>query len=149
VSEREKARPAFALSAALACCFCSLACRSSEARRLEAEVASLSHAIDNLRNAPNGGKAALLAALEKTACERPEACELKRSCVTAYQRHLSALRASERARALLADKDGGTAAVISAASELNRAESELSQAGTLTDRCTADQGALSRKVRAR
>jgi len=129
-------------------CLASFGCRSSEARGLEAEVAGLAHAIDSLRNAPNAGKAALLEALEKTACERPEACRLKESCVAAYQRHRAGLEASERARALLADKDGGTGAVISAAGELNRAEMELENARTMTDRCSADEGALLRKVRA-
>jgi len=150
VSERGYFRlsPGFASLCAFAC-VASFGCRSSEARRLEAEVAALSHAIDNLRNAPNDGKATLLEALEKVTCERPEACQLKQSCVAAYQRHRAGLEASERARALLADKEGGTGAVISAASELNRAQIELEHARTMTDRCSADQGALLRKVRAR
>lgn len=115
---------------------------------MEAEVASLSHAIDSLRNAPNDGKATLLEALEKADCERPEACRLKQSCVAAYRRHRAGLEASERARTLLADKDGGTGAVISAASELNRAQIELEHARTMTDRCSAEEGELRRKVRA-
>jgi hypothetical protein len=149
VSERGQLRSSsrFASLFALACS-ASFGCRSSEARRLEAEVSALSHAIDDLRNAPNAGKATLLEALEKVACERPEACRLKESCVAAYQRHRAGLEASERARALLADKDGGAGAVISAASELNRAQIELEHARTMTDRCSADQGALLRKVRA-
>jgi hypothetical protein len=137
----------FASLCALAC-VASFGCRSSEARQLEAEVATLSHTIDSLRNAPNEGKATLLEALEKLSCERSEACQLKQSCVAAYQRHLAGLGASERARALLADKDGGTGAVISAATELNRAQIELEHARAMTDRCSADEGALLRKVRA-
>lgn len=115
---------------------------------MEAEVAGLSQLIDSLRNAPNEGKSALLAALQSKACQSPAACELKAGCVAAYERHLSALAASDRARALLGDKDGGTRAVIEAASELNRAEHELSEARALTDQCSSSQGELLRKVRA-
>jgi hypothetical protein len=124
-------------------------CRSSEARRLEAEVAGLAQAIDALRNAPNEGKTALLAALSEKACHSPEACALKAGCVAAYEKHLSAIAASERARALLGDKDGGTREVIAAATELNRAEQELGEAHTLTEQCSSKQGELLRKVRAR
>lgn len=124
-------------------------CRSSEARQLEAEVAGLAQAIDALRNAPNEGKTALLAALSEKVCHRPEACELKAGCVAAYEKHLGAIAASERARALLGDKDGGTREVIAAASELNRAEQELAEAHTLTEQCSSKQGELLRKVRAR
>ncbi|HWA78109.1 MAG TPA: hypothetical protein VG937_37495 [Polyangiaceae bacterium] len=124
-------------------------CRGSEARRLEAEVAGLAQAIDALRNAPNQGKPAFLAALSEKSCQSPEACQLKAGCVQAYERHLAAIAASERARALLGDKDGGTREVIAAATELNRAEHELAEAHTLTEQCSSKQGELLRKVRAR
>lgn len=150
MSERDSFRLArrFAAGGAIVC-LSLVACRSSQARRLEAEVARLSHAIDALRNAPNAGKSALLEALEQTLCEQPEACQLKETCVTAYKRHRAAIEASERARGLLDARDGGTRAVLAAASELNQAEIELEHARTLTDRCSADEGALKRKVLAR
>ena len=137
-------------SGALALGFGLLAgCRSSEARRLEAEVAGVARAIDSLRNAPNEGKSALLAALRGKPCQASEACQLKASCVAAYERHLSALAASERARTLLADKDGGTREVIEAATELNRAERELAEAHAQTEQCSSNEGELLRRVRAR
>jgi hypothetical protein len=150
VSERGRLRFAWRFGAVCASVCLSLsACRSSQARQLEAEVARLSHAIDSLRNAPNAGKVALLEALERAQCTEPEACQLKETCVTAYRRHRAAIEASERARGLLDARDGGTRAVLAAASELNQAEIELEHARVLTDRCSADEGALKRKVLAR
>jgi hypothetical protein len=124
-------------------------CRSSEARRREAEAAALAHVIDALRDAPNPGKSAALDRLRNTACEDPEVCGLKTACVAAYERHLSALGASDQARALLAQPDGGTQAALAAAAELNRAESELEQAHTLADSCASAQGQLTRKLKAK
>jgi hypothetical protein len=126
-----------------------LGCRSSEARRLESEARALAHSIDTLRNAPNQGKSVLLEALREKSCESAAVCQLKQQCVAAYESHGAALEASERARALLAEPDGGTRAVIAAAGELNRAEQQLEQARTLTDRCSSAQGELLRQVRAR
>ena len=148
VSERAPRRRSGLYSLALGLALLT-GCRSSEARQLEAEVAGLAQAIDALRNAPNDGKKALLAALSAKACQSPEACQLKADCVAAYERHLSAIAGSERARALLGDKDGGTREVIAAATELNRAEQELAEAHTLTEQCSSKQGELLRKVRAR
>jgi len=130
-------------------CVSLIACRSAEARAREAEAARLAQAIDALRNAPNEGKAPLLAALERNECVHPKACELKQTCVAAYRLLESARSASARARDLLAERDGGPAAAIAAAGEVNRAESELLRAGDLTERCATSQGRLLRESRAR
>lgn len=124
-------------------------CRSSEARRREAEALALAHVIDALRDAPNEGKSAALERLRGTACEDPEVCALKAACVAAYERHESALGASGRARTLLSQPDGGTQAALAAAAELNRAQAQLEESRSLTDSCVSLQGELTRKVKAK
>jgi hypothetical protein len=125
------------------------ACRSPSARRFEAEVAALDRKIDALRAAQNPAKAPLVADLEATACERPEACALKALCVDAYRTQLSALGATARARELLAKPDGGPAASIEAAQAIARADLDLERSRTAMERCAERQGALRRKSRER
>jgi hypothetical protein len=124
-----------------------LACRSQEARALEAESARLGRAIDAVRDAPNAAKAPLVRALEAEPCAHPAACELKALCVRAYAKHVESIAASERARVLLAAPDGGSQAALEAASVLNGAEAALREAGKLTESCAARQGELRRKNR--
>jgi hypothetical protein len=123
------------------------ACRSQEARALEAEIARLGRAIDELRDAPNAAKAPRLRALDSEPCSQPLACELKSLCVRAYTRHLVSLDSSERARNLLAQPDGGTEAALAAASALNQAEAQQAEAAGLTHACAARQGELRREHR--
>ena len=127
----------------------SAGCRSSEARRFEAEVAGLGQHIDALRDAPNAAKRPLLAALDGAACESSDACELKTVCVSAYTRHLDALGAKDRVRALLAEPDGGSGAALAAAAELARAERDLDLSQTQTERCASLQADLRRRSKAR
>lgn len=124
-------------------------CRSSEAREREAEFARIGHSIDALRNAPNDGKAPLIQALESQACREASACELKKTCVSAYRLLDSARGASANAKTLLGNRDGGAQAAVAAALEVNRAESELEQARELSERCVSEQGRLLRESRAR
>lgn len=140
---------AAALSSAWAVLAAVPACRSAEARRIEVETAALGRAIDRVRQAPNQEKAPILTQLEEHACQAPEVCELKALCVHAYQVHLRALAAADRARQLLGTKGGGTLASIQAAQELAQAERDLKIAGELAERCAEEQGNLSRAVKAR
>lgn len=122
-------------------------CRSPEARALEAESSRLGRAIDALRDAPNDAKLPLVRALEAEPCSHPDACGLKALCVRAYRLHVDGLAASERARALLAEPDGGDVAALAAAGALREAEDALARASTLTNDCTARQGELRRRAR--
>jgi len=127
---------------------CAPGCRSSEARRFEADVAGLGRRIDALRDAPNAAKRPLLAALDGAACEHPDACELKTMCVSAYTRHLDALAANDRVKTMLAEPDGGANAALAAAAELARAERDLELARSQTERCATLQGELRRRSQA-
>lgn len=124
-------------------------CRSGASRQLEAEALGLGRHIDALRNAPNDAKLALLDALRGASCQSAEACALRELCVDAYTRHIEALNASSRARALLAEPDGGTGASIAAAQQIARAELELERGSALASRCASAQGELLRQARAR
>jgi hypothetical protein len=124
-------------------------CRSSESRQLEAEALGLGRHIDALRNAANDDKPALLSALRTAPCQSGQACALRQLCVDAYTHHVEALNASSRARALLAEPDGGTGASIAAAQQLARAELELERGSALASRCASAQGELLRQARAR
>jgi hypothetical protein len=123
-------------------------CRSAESRELEGEISALGRHIDALRNAENEKKPAFLRALEQAPCRSPEGCGLQSLCVTAYTKHLDALAASRRAKALVGQVDAGRAAGLQAAEEVTRADRELTQARLLTQECAAKQGALRRIARA-
>lgn len=122
-------------------------CRSSEAREREAEFARIGHSIDALRNAPNEGKAPLIQALEKEGCRDQSACALKETCLSAYRLLDSARAASQNAKTLLDDRDGGAKKAVAAALEVNRAQTELERARDLSERCASDQGRLLRESR--
>lgn len=124
-------------------------CRSAESRELEGEISALSRHINALRNAENAQKRAFLEALEQASCQSPEGCGLQSLCVAAYTRHLDALEASRRAKALIGQTDAGRGAGLRAAEEVARADQELAQARRLTEECVAKQGALRRIARAR
>jgi len=123
------------------------ACRSESARRFEGEVHAIGLRIDTLRNAPNEAKPELLGALSATACQSAPVCELKRTCVDAYTRHLAAVASIARARALLAEPDGGTSAALEAAGDLAKADLGLAQSKEQSERCASLQGELRRKAR--
>ncbi len=133
--------------AAVALAFVALSCRSSEAREREAEARRLAHLIDQLREAPNAAKAPLIEQLRQASCESEDGCALKSKCVSAYERHLGALTASQRAKELLASEAGNQGALL-AAGELSRAQSELEKARALTESCVSAEGDLLRRVRA-
>jgi hypothetical protein len=56
-----------------------------------AEVASVTVAIDRLRDAPNATKSGFLLVLRKTACTLPDACGLRDQCAAAYTDQVQAL----------------------------------------------------------
>lgn len=107
----------------------------------------LAHAIDALREAPNPAKAALLTRLREIPCGDAEICGLKDACAAAYEKHLSAIGAAERAKALLAEPDGGAPAALAAALELKRAEEDLARAQGMTESCASAQGKLTRSLK--
>lgn len=56
-----------------------------------AEVRSISTAIDRLRQAPNPEKAPLLSELSRVPCSLKDVCELRDRCVGAYREQVEAL----------------------------------------------------------
>lgn len=109
---------------------------------------ALDRVIDAVRQAPNGAKPALLAELEKAPCKTPEVCGLKSLCLAGYEKHLAALKATARSRALLATPGAGYQAYDEAAQELGLAEAILVESKSLTARCVTNQGELRRRAQA-
>jgi hypothetical protein len=70
---------------------------NEEARR--AEVASVTVAIDRLRDAPNPAKSDFLVLLRKTVCTLPDVCALRDSCAKAYGKQVDALAQIQKLRA--------------------------------------------------
>jgi hypothetical protein len=118
---------------------CSLGASASE----KAEAGRISHAIDQLRVAPNTQKGELLDALKAVNCETAELCELQRVCVDGYGQHVFALTETARAKSLMATPDGAA----EAARILDFAQSELAQAAPKISHCADAQGATQRKYK--
>lgn len=118
---------------------CSLGASASE----KAEAGRISHAIDQLRLAPNPQKGELLDALKSVSCENAELCELQRVCVDGYGQHVFALAETARAKSLLTAPDGGA----EAARVLDFAQSELAQAAPKISHCADAQGVTQRKYK--
>ena len=118
---------------------CSLGASASE----KAEAGRISRAIDQLRDAPNPEKAALLDALKAVPCETAELCELQRSCVDGFGQHVFALAETSRAKSLMTTPEGSA----EAARILDFAQSELSEAAPKINHCATTQGATKRKYK--
>jgi hypothetical protein len=133
--KRHPARVALlSLLAALGC-----DARSAEEGRRQRDVAQLCWAEDRLRNAPNTGKAALLAELSRAPCPAPDACRMRDACVGAYTLHVDALALTGAAKQLLSERRDAEAAGI-----LGAAEEKLKKAGPGIERCTALSAELRR-----
>jgi hypothetical protein len=118
---------------------CSLGASASE----KAEAGRISHAIDQLRLAPNPQKGELLDTLKGLNCQAAELCELQRVCIDGYGQHVFALTETARAKSLM-NTAGGAA---EAARILDFAQSELAQAAPKISHCADAQGATQRKYK--
>jgi hypothetical protein len=119
-----------------------LACDAEREERLAREVARLCRAEEQLRQAPNGAKAQLLAELSRAPCPEPAACAARDSCTSAYTLHVDALALTQVAKQNIADGQNEQAAKL-----LGTAETKLEQARSGIERCTAQFAALRRAHR--
>ena len=120
-------------------CQCSLGASASE----KAAAGRISHAIDQLRAAPNAQKGELLAGLKGVTCETPELCELQRVCADGYAQHVFALAETARAKSLVGTPNGAA----EAARILDFAQSELTLAAPKISHCADAQGVTQRKYK--
>lgn len=113
---------------------------SEEAKR--AEVASVTVAIDRLRDAPNPAKSDFLVLLRKTVCTLPDVCALRDSCAKAYGKQVDALAQIQKLRSQ------GTAATDLA--ELYRAvQTQLGEARDEAKVCVDNEAKLLDRYRAK
>jgi hypothetical protein len=135
---RERVRPRrparVSLAAALLGCACS--CKSDVERAHQGQVARLAEHIERLRRADNGAKREPLAALAAVPCPDADACALQDLCLRGYRLHQSALDAIAALERL---SRNDTAPPADVGQRLERAQSELSQAKTLTEDCAEQQ----------
>jgi hypothetical protein len=130
---------------ALALC---ASCAGEEEQELRREAARVSRAVDVLRASPNAQKPPRLAALQATACQAPDVCEMKQACIVAYQHHLAAIAGTRAAAHAANTEDALTPDAARAAAELTeRSEAELEKGKDLNRKCLALQGGLRRKYR--
>lgn len=120
------------------------ACHGEAEQAHRTEAGRIAHAVENLRNAPNARKAPYLTSLERMPCSVPDVCELKRTCVDAYQRQLSVLASVQAVRHEL-KHDAAPAAAASAAGVLDSAQKALLDARRRTEHCADLQGTVSRR----
>jgi hypothetical protein len=106
------------------------------------EAAAVSRAVELLRNADNGQKSALLAALRAVPCSIPDVCGVQSFCVAAYEEHVRVLTL------IKAVSDNASSAAPDTLKEaLATAEAGLTRAKTQTDACATKQGELARKYK--
>ncbi|MCB9589074.1 MAG: hypothetical protein H6718_26915 [Polyangiaceae bacterium] len=105
------------------------------------EAASLSRAVDELREAPNADKASKLKALRALGCNHADTCGFRDQCADAYGEHVKGLEGIAKAKAM--DDP------FMSASELKKAEEALKAAEEKTAACADRQGALVRQYRLR
>lgn len=120
------------------------ACHGEAEQAHRTEAGRVAHAVDNLRNASNAKKGPFLTSLERMPCSVPDVCELKRTCVDAYQRQLKALAGVRAVRRSLA-RDAAPGAAASAAGVLDSAQKELVDAKHRTEHCADLQGTVTRR----
>jgi hypothetical protein len=99
---------------------------SDEAKR--AEVASVTVAIDRLRDAPNANKAAFLTSLKQTPCSLPDVCQLRDLCVAAYTKLVDS-------RAQIAQLKATEMSATEIAAKSQTVQAQLSQAYNESKRC--------------
>ena len=115
-------------------------------RAAKAEAAAIVRAVAIVRAAPNEAKAPLLPGLKGAVCSDPEVCELKKVCVTAYERHQSAIDLTAQVRARLdSGADAGEAQKLVVL--LVDAERKLAESRTLSDDCAEREGAVRRRFK--
>lgn len=119
------------------------ACRGEEERTVSREVASVAHAVNQLREAPHNAKEVPLTQLKAIACKAAPACELQQVCVTAYRLHAEAVQMGVQA------SEQGTSGYGPqlAAELLARAEKQLADAKAGAERCVALEGELTRRFK--
>ena len=105
------------------------------------EAASLSRAVDELRDAPNSDKAPKLKALRALGCNHADTCGFRDQCAEAYAEHVKGLEGIAKAKAM--DDP------FMSAAELKKAEETLKAAEAKTGACADRQGALVRQYRLR
>jgi hypothetical protein len=106
----------------------------------------VAHAVEQLRSAPNSGKAPLLQSLKRQPCTSADVCELQRVCVAAYEELVGAhegVSALERALS----GDGAAPPAASAAAALASAEQSVERARTGAQHCADLQATLARRYK--
>lgn len=103
-------------------------------------------AVNAVRDAENSAKPPRLLALERTPCEGPDVCELKRTCSSAYRSHVAAYDLYLGVRRAADDEtpDASSAALLDALAE---AERKLRGAQAVAKRCLELEGELARRHR--
>lgn len=131
--------PCIALFASMTLC----ACRSEAERELSREVASVAHAVNQLREAPNNAKETPLAGLRAMTCKSAPACELQQVCASAYTLHLEAVKMAAQAAQL---GNAGYGPQL-AADLLARAEKQLADAKLAAEHCVELEGDFTRRYK--
>lgn len=116
-----------------------LGCDARREERLARDVARLCRAEEQLRQAPNSGKAQLLGELVRAPCPEPAACKARDACAAAYTLHVDALSLTQVAKQNLSDGQNEQAAKL-----LGAASTKLEQARGRIDECTGLVAALRR-----
>lgn len=119
------------------------ACRSEDERTVSRDVASVAHAVNQLREAPHNAKDAPLGQLKAVACKSAPACELQQVCLSAYILHAQAVQMGVQA----AQQGSAGYGPQIAAELLARAEKQLADAKEGAERCVALQGELTRQYK--
>jgi hypothetical protein len=113
---------------------------SDEAKR--AEVASVTVAIDRLRDAPNPNKSQFLQNLASTPCSIEDVCALKKVCADAYAEQVTALAAISQLKT--ADATGPDAGARLAA-----IQTQLTDARDAAKACVEQEARLIDRYRAK
>jgi hypothetical protein len=120
------------------------ACNEAGDHEAAMQAGRLVHAVRQLRDAPPDNKGAPLSALRTLECDG-DRCELKSTCVEAYELHVRGIQRLAAARHAL----DGTADPLSrkAAETLDDAEQDLQRSAELTKQCADVQGEITRRYR--
>lgn len=116
------------------------ACEQEQRQLERGKVAQLLRQIDQLRQAENERKAPYLMALKAADCGPAPACELKRVCVKAYERHIEgtdAIRAIKHELSTDAGDNPGQSARL-----LRKSKLALEKARKLSERCAERQAVV-------
>jgi hypothetical protein len=119
------------------------ACRGEEERDVSREVASVAHAVNQLREAPHNAKETPLQHLTSITCKSAPACELQQVCVSAYRLHAEAVQMGVQASQ---QGSAGYGPQLTA-DLLARAEKQLADAKVGAERCVALEGEFTRRYK--